>query len=439
MLSWIGKKVLSWIGIADAGQKMRDNAANWLELAERVYHFRRDLLPPARVEELQAQTNGLRALLKEQAGSEKIKLGIERLEDVLRRTGGAIYPKSALVENVDFFLVAAIVILGVRTYFVQPFKIPTNSMWPTYNGMTPEVWKKPADAPGPVAQAARFVLFGAQRKEVIAPESGTISIPVYRKSTGLGGRLYRELKPGHSWLVLPSTNREYTLFVGDTPVHLQVPEDFDFDWAFQDAFEVTTAELAELAEQSDRGNDAVRLVKLPRSVQRGEPIISFDMLTGDQLFVDRMSYHFVRPSVGSGFVFRTGNIHSPNMVDREGRQIDQYYVKRLIGTPGDTIQIKEPVVWRNGKPIEGADAFGYNARREGKYRGYFNGVAANGARLLLSPDEKLTVPTQSFFAMGDNSGNSADGRYWGFVPGKDVVGRPLFVYFPFTRHWGPAR
>ena len=49
----------------------------------------------------------------------------------MRRTGGAIYPKTALIENVEFFLVAAIVILGIRTYFVQPFKIPTNSMWPT--------------------------------------------------------------------------------------------------------------------------------------------------------------------------------------------------------------------------------------------------------------------------------------------------------------------
>ena len=64
---------------------------------------------------------------------------------VLRRTGGAIYPKTALIENVEFFLVAAIVILGIRTYFVQPFKIPTNSMWPTYNGMTPQVYKTADD------------------------------------------------------------------------------------------------------------------------------------------------------------------------------------------------------------------------------------------------------------------------------------------------------
>src|SRR5205085_12693742 len=117
--------------------------------------------------ELQSQASTLRGLLKERAGAEKLKLAIERLEEVLRRTGGAIYPKSALVENVEFFLVAAIVILGIRTYFVQPFKIPTNSMWPTYNGMTPEVWKSESEVPGPVMKVVRFATLGARHKEVI--------------------------------------------------------------------------------------------------------------------------------------------------------------------------------------------------------------------------------------------------------------------------------
>ena len=412
-------------------KKMRDNAANWLEVADKVYHFRRDLLPAMQVTELQSQASGLRTLLKERAGAEKLKLAIERLEEILRRTGGSIYPKNALVENIDFFLVAAIVILGIRTYFVQPFKIPTNSMWPTYNGMTPEVWQKPDDAPGPLLQAARFVLFGAQHKEVIAPDSGLITVPVYRRGTGLDGRIYREAKPARSWFVFPTTNREYTFFVNESPVHLEVPEDFDFDWAFQEAFGLTAAQLADLAEKSTRGSTGVHFVTLDRRAERGKPLISFDILTGDQLFVDRITYHFAKPEVGQGFVFRTGNI--------AGIGQDQYYIKRLIGTPGDTIEIHEPVIWRNGRPITGADAFEENARREGKYRGYFNGVLANGARYLLTGNESLTVPTDGYFAMGDNSGNSADGRYWGFVPAKDVVGRPLFVYFPFTRHWGPAK
>jgi signal peptidase I len=109
-----------------------------------------------------------------------------------------------------------------------------------------------------------------------------------------------------------------------------------------------------------------------------------------------------------------------------------------VGRPGDTIQIHEPRIYRNGQPITGASAFEKNGRREGNYHGYFNGPAGS-ARYLLSDDEKLVVPAHKFFAMGDNSGNSSDGRYWGFVPAKDVVGRPLFIYYPFTSHWGPTR
>ena len=119
-----------------------------------------------------------------------------------------------------------------------------------------------------------------------------------------------------------------------------------------------------------------------------------------------------------------------------GQQLEQYYIKRLVGRPGDVLEVREPVLYRNGEPIEGSIAFAANARREGKYGGYFNGPAPG---TYLARGEKITVPPRSYFAMGDNSGNSQDGRYWGYVPGKDVVGRPLFVYYPFTRHWGPAR
>jgi signal peptidase I len=423
-------------------KKMRENAANWLELADKVYHFRRDVLTPAQVTELQGQMAGLRTLVKERAGAEKLKLAIERLEEVLRRTGGAIYPKTALVENVEFFLVAAIVILGIRTYFVQPFKIPTNSMWPTYNGMTPEVFTQKADEPSALAQAGRFLAFGARPRRIDAPAEGEVAIPLYASQTQ-AALPYREVS-GRTWLVLPATLKEYTLFVDDQPVTVQVPQDFDFEWAVRDAFfpelakagNPARADLADLLHrQQEMTHDqrAAQLLRTGKHVKRGDRLMAFDIITGDQLFVDRITYHFVAPKVGQGFVFRTDNIHSPEMRDRRtGEQLQQYYIKRLVGVPGDKLEVRQPVLLRNGAPITGADAFGANNGQQGQYRGYFN-IG------LLSRGDVLTVPPQSYFAMGDNSGNSEDGRYWGFVPAKDVVGRPMFVYYPFTRHWGPAR
>ena len=103
----------------------------------------------------------------------------------------------------------------------------------------------------------------------------------------------------------------------------------------------------------------------------------------------------------------------------------------LVGVPGDSVEIKAPVLWRNGQPIEGAAAFGRNARREGLYPGYTN----TGS---LSVGSVISVPEHSYLALGDNSPNSRDSRSWGFVPEKDVVGRPLFIYYPLTKRWGPA-
>jgi len=423
-------------------KKMRENAANWLELAEKIYHFRRDVLSSAQLGKLTQQIDSLREGIKLRLDAAKLKLRIEQAEGVMRETGGAVYPKNALVENVEFFVVAALVILGIRTYFAQPFKIPTNSMWPTYYGMTGENQSTKAEAPGKIEQVFRFLAFGAQRFEASAPCSGEVTAPFFNN-----GRMAYTIQPDRNWLIFPAQVKEYTFYVDGSPSSVRVPMDFgDFDrmvietyfgsernfaesWSRLARSGVTTESLLKV--DTNAGTIAsVRRIPLGRTVKTGQALLRFDLLTGDQLFVDRMSYHFIQPKPGQGFVFRTGNI--------PGIGQDQYYIKRLIGIPGDVIEIKEPAVYRNGAPITGSDAFAANANRSGLYRGYFNADPRYGAK-YLQVGEKLTVPMNGFFAMGDNSGNSQDGRYWGFVPLRDAVGRPLVIYYPFTARWGPAR
>ncbi len=437
-------------------KKMRQNAENWLEVAERVRHFRRDLLTDTQNQQLQTTTGELRLRLKEKADAGRIKLSIEALERVLKDTGGRIYPSSSLVENVEFFLVAALVILGLRAYFIQPFKIPTNSMWPSYYGMTAEVFK-PGEEPGFLRKTARLIGLGATNYSVAAPTDGEVLIPVF----GDLRPAFSE-RPGRSLWIFPTVLRDYTFKVGGEQVKITVPADFqgEFDHVLSEAFMGEAPNLsaalraaATKAQPLERSTFIVRggarpveatvyWIPLGRKVHKGEKILSFDILTGDLLFVDRMSYHFIQPKVGSGFVFRTGNIE--NLKADEG---DKYFVKRLVGVPGDILEIKQPALYRNGKPIEGSEAFGKNARREGKYPGYTNTppTLTSGGDLqvisdgLMPPGGKVTVPANSFFALGDNAPRSKDSRYWGFVPEKDVVGRPLFIYYPLTSRWGPAK
>ena len=398
---------------------MRANASNWLELAQKILDYRRDELPAADRSDLQQKMEGLRAQLRERADASKLKLGIESLEGAMRKTGGTFYPKSTIQEYVEFFLVAAIVVLGLRTYIVQPFKIPTNSMWPSYYGMTPQVYQNPEDAPNKAVRLARLLMFGAQHHQVVAPESGPIRVPI-----DFGGHVVVDrTAKGRKWLIFPAAQREYLFYVGDKPIHFRTPQDFDFDWAFRDAFGLTTEEMVARARQSKNRNHQFGWVTLDQPATAGKPFLSFDVLSGDALFVDRMSYHFVRPEVGDGFVFRTKNIPALNG--------DQYYIKRLVGVPGDKIEIRGPALYRNGEPIEGAEAFARNAAKELGYRGY----KADGS---LAPGMSVNIDESGYLALGDNSYNSADSRYWGLVPKKDVAGRPLLIYYPFTRRWGPA-
>lgn len=418
-------------------RRLRAGAFACLGTVDKVWNVRRDQMDP----EDEASVRGLRArlkgLLKARSGAAEIGAATEALDAALRRSGGAAYPATALVENVEFLVILVFVVIGFRGYFVQNFEIPTNSMWPTYQGMTPEVFSSPADEPGSLREAARILTVGAWPHRIDAPADGEVLIPIGGSDSA--GYVHSAPVSGRSLLVFPSKQREYTLLVGGRPVRGRVPEDFDLDWAVYDGFlgggAYSPARLAagirakfEAGEAEDRLVDGewLHCVRTGRSVRAGERLFAFDEIAGDKVFVDRFSYNFVRPAIGSGLVFRTGRI--PEIARRKG---DIFFIKRLVGQPGDTLEVKGSALLRNGAPITGSAVFDANARRLGNYPGY-------EARGLLRPGSTVRVEPGAFFAMGDNSPNSEDGRMWGFVPAKDVVGRPLGMYYPLVR-LGPAR
>jgi signal peptidase I len=420
---------------ASQHQKTRRLAADWLELAEKVFNYRKDVLSEAERAEVSEAGGSVRQLLREKADTAKLKLGIDALERVLRRHGGAHYPKSWVVENIEFLLVAAIVILGLRAFYVQPFKIPTNSMWPSYYGMTGEVFQTKAEEPSAAARMVRLAAFGAQPRRVDAPDNGEVLVPMVNDN-----QVYFSKAKGRKWLVFPALLKKYEIRVGGRIASLKVPADYDMEWTIRDYyFPGDKRRLGEIfAEQAFRGpvehgsinGTPVRFLRTGKTVRAGERMLSFDVLTGDQLFVDRVSYHFVPPEVGDGFVFRTVSL--PRLHEMTpGAPKDQYYIKRLVGVPGDELRIERPVLYRNDAPITGSEAFDKNAKEQDRYVGYrAEGLFREGATVKVGPGQYLPL--------GDNSANSLDGRYWGTVPAKDVVGRPLFIYYPFTKRWGPA-
>lgn len=432
---------------ASQNKKMRTTATHWVEMADKVWDYRRDVLSEADRRELKARTEELREKISEKKDAAELKLGIESLEPVLQRTGGKIYPKTTMIDNVEFFLVAAIVVLGFRAFIAQPFKIPTNSMWPSYYGMTADNLLVRDEKPSTVGAAFRFLTLGADRETATAAQAGELSFKIIPD-----GRLAWTEVSATKWLVIPQKYREYTFYVGSTESKVRVPIEFgDFDSVVHESLYGSTEAYTKALQQAAKDNKfessrqqtrsgsnesyGTLLMHTGKRYAAGQDVLRFDILTGDLLFVDRVSYHFVEPKIGDGFVFRTGNIADIGS--------DQYYIKRLVGKPGDKLEIREPVLYRNGAPITGSMGFEKNNKKLENYAGYLDStsLAKRGAGLwpYLKRGETLTVPANSFFALGDNSANSRDSRGWGFVPGKDVIGRPLFIYYPFTNRVGGMR
>jgi signal peptidase I len=167
-----------------------------------------------------------------------------------------------------------------------------------------------------------------------------------------------------------------------------------------------------------------------RFYRRGEVIARGAIDTGDQVFVDKFSYNFVKPKRGEVFVFRTDAI---SLIAPDPETGAPFYIKRLAGLPGDELRIETPLLYVNGAVAQG-NGFARVMSAQNGYRGY-----APGRDLLAEANKPYTVPAERYFAMGDNSFNSYDSRFWGPVPEENLVGRGFLVYWPFRPHWGLIR
>jgi len=170
------------------------------------------------------------------------------------------------------------------------------------------------------------------------------------------------------------------------------------------------------------------------------------LLIGDHVLVDRIS--FAPPAKWAPFVhyreIRRGDIivfYKPNPETPE-----LFLVKRAIAIPGDHLHLRNGVVYLNGvaqnEPYAGMPlSDGDPQHAFDPYRDDFPAVPPdNNGNVTASwaydlpnhiQDGDLVVPPGKVFAMGDNRTESLDGRYWGFVPRENIVGRPLFVYWSF--------
>ena len=159
-------------------KRLQKQAKELLQMASKVYHYRRDVISKVQLAELEKSVHEVESTRADKAAtSGSLQTAMSQLDRILCKIGGKIYPKTFWSEHLEVLLVAAILVIGVRTFFFQPFIIPTNSMYPTYNGMTHKVYTEEDASPGLVQKAFNKVRLGAKYKSLTANNDGELLIP----------------------------------------------------------------------------------------------------------------------------------------------------------------------------------------------------------------------------------------------------------------------
>jgi signal peptidase I len=361
-----------------------------IKAAKRILNYRKDVAAPDQLDEARAGIARVRDAIK-QRSAPAVKEAEKPLVDVLTKIDPP-RPNSWIRDNVELIVVVVAIALGLRAFYLQPFKIPTGSMQPTLSGIIAK--KIDGQAPNVLVQAFQFVALGRTYADVASEEDNDSIADITPVKL-------RILWDGS--LIRMASGRVYTVGIA--------PEILEGQLGLRPSYYEVNPQFG-------------------KKYQKGEPIVRAYADLGDQVFVDKVSYNFAYPHRGDIFVFKTNGI--PGIGRPDGPS--EHFIKRLAGVPSDTLRIEEPNLFINDQPANDYVFKRVESRQNG-YTGYTN-QHGQPMRYLGTPGDTVTVPPNSYFALGDNSANSLDSRYWGFVPADNVVGRGLFVYWPFTSHWG---
>lgn len=153
-------------------------------------------------------------------------------------------------------------------------------------------------------------------------------------------------------------------------------------------------------------------------IPSGSMIPTLDV--GDRIIVNKFIYRFHPPRRFDIIVFEYPYNKLSEGTNMTWESVKKWvglsndlkdFIKRVVGLPGETVQVKRGQVYINGQPLAEKHLFNRDASDFGPYR----------------------IPDDGYFMMGDNRGNSADSRVWGYLPKKYIFGPAVFRIWPLSR------
>jgi signal peptidase I len=141
----------------------------------------------------------------------------------------------------------------------------------------------------------------------------------------------------------------------------------------------------------------------------------------DKIIVDKLSYNFSVPQRGDVVVF------SPTE-ELQKEQFQDAFIKRIIGLPGDKVQLKDGKVYINDRQL-----------KEEKYLGGVQNTSVDvctSAPVQPFLSKTQTIPPNSYLVLGDNRGSSYDSRCWGVVPRENIIGKAVLRFWPLNKVGG---
>ncbi len=355
-------------------RKIRKSVHHLLHEARHARHMREDIADPKKMDRILDAEDGLREAWRQEDGP-----AIERAANELGEAVHAVYPPHKhprARENIEILVVAIAVAMAFRTFFVQPFRIPTGSMQPTLNGITYSLQAEKGVMDYFPLSLVRLALFGERYVEVRAKASGQVE--------------FRD----------EFSDESYVIRVAGVPhmIHKDVPR----------YFEVRNT-----------------------VVHKGDVLARGRRHLGDHIFVNRMKYNFTRPDRGDVFVFSTQSIRHPDI------RPDNYYIKRMVGMPGEQISLDPPYLLADGVVVTNPPVFMRQALDERNgYHGYTLLGDTPIPAVLRRPGDVIRLRDDEYLPLGDNTRASLDGRFFGGVKRQSIVGPAVMVYWPFTKRWG---